>query len=207
MGEEVSSTEREGLRRRALVLVWIGEGWNGIEAVVGLWFALAVGSVALLAFGLDSVIELFAGLVLIWRLRGEWTGSGEARAERTALRLVGATFFLLAAYIAIHASATLLGLVPEPDRSLPGIVLIAASAAVMALLYWRKSRIAARLRSRALRAEAIEALICDVQDLTVLAGLALNALFGWWWADPVAALALVPLLLREGVESFGEDEG
>jgi divalent metal cation (Fe/Co/Zn/Cd) transporter len=199
----LSSVERNALRRRGLLLVWIGEGWNVLEAAVALWSAVAASSVALLAFGLDSLIEILAGLVLIWRLGREWK-EGEAEAESKALRILGVSFFVLAAYIAIQATTTLLGWFPEPQESPLGILLVVASAAIMTFLYVAKSRIARKLGSRALRAEAIESLVCDLQDLTVLAGLGLNALLGWWWADPVAAIALIPFLLKEGIESFSE---
>ena len=198
--------DRDALRRKGLRLVWIGEGWNAMEAVAAFVFAWLSASLALLAFGLDSIVELFAGIVLIWRLRGEWTGHEEAAVERRALKLIGVTFFLLAIYIAAQATATLLGYTARPNPSVPGIVLVIASAVVMTLLYVWKSKIARRLRSRALRAEAVESLVCDVQDLTVLAGLGLNALWGWWWADPLAALALVPLLVKEGWEALFGDE-
>jgi len=151
-------------------------------------------------------VELFAGVVLIWRLRGEWTGHEEAAAERRALRLVGFTFFLLSIYIAVQATATLLGYSARPNPSLPGIILVIASAVAMTILYVWKIDVAKRLGSRALRAEAVESLVCDVQDLTVLAGLGLNALWGWWWADPLAALALIPLLLKEGWEAVSGEE-
>ena len=198
--------DRDVLRQKGLRLVWIGEGWNAMEVVAALVFAWLSASFALLAFGLDSIVELFAGIVLIWRLRGEWTGREEANAERRALKLVGITFFLLAIYITVQATATLLGYFARPSPSIPGIVLVIASAIVMTLLFVWKSEIARRLGSRALRAEAVESLVCDVQDLTVLAGLGLNALWGWWWADPLAALALVPLLVKEGREALFGDE-
>lgn len=199
--------ERDSFKRRGLRLVWIGEAWNGFEAIGAFVFAGVSASLALLAFGLDSIVEVFAGLVLIWRLRGEWTGREEAAAERRALRIVGLTFFVLAIYISAQAVATLLGYFPEARPSVPGIALVIASAIAMTFLFVGKSRIARRLGSRALRAEAVESLVCDVQDLTVLAGLALNAWFGWWWADPVAAFALVPLLLLEGREALSGEEG
>jgi divalent metal cation (Fe/Co/Zn/Cd) transporter len=207
-GIEVTTKDvgREALRRKGLRLVWIGEGWNAMEAVAAFAFAWLSASFALLAFGLDSVVELFAGVVLIWRLRGEWTGQEEAAAERRALKLVGWTFFVLAIYISAQAVGTLVGYFPKPRESVPGIVLVIASAVVMTLLFVWKSDVAKRLGSRALRAEAVESLICDVQDLTVLAGLGLNVLFGWWWADPVAALALVPLLVHEGWEAVVSDD-
>ena len=205
-GATPDNGERGALRRKGLLLVWIGEGWNAGEAVAAFAFAWLSASFALLAFGFDSIVELFAGIVLIWRLRGEWTGHEEAAAERRALKLVGITFFVLAIYIAVQATATLLGYSARPNPSLPGIILAITSAVVMTLLYVWKSDVAKRLGSRALRAEAVESLVCDVQDLTVLAGLGLNALWGWWWADPVAALALIPILLREGWEAVSGEE-
>ena len=206
-GDPAATAERRvALRTRGLRLVWIGEGWNALEVVAAFAFAWTSASFALLAFGLDSIVELFAGIVLIWRLRGEWTGHEEAAAERRALRLIGITFFLLAIYISAQAVGTLLGYFERPRGSFPGIVLVIASAVVMTVLYVWKSEIAKRLGSRALRAEAVESLACDVQDLTVLVGLGLNALWGWWWADPLAALALVPILVREGWEALSPDE-
>ena len=195
--------QRESLRRTALTLVWIGEIWNLLEAGVALWSGIGAGSAALIAFGLDSCIELFAGGVLIWHLNREWRGEEEnEEAERRAHRILGFTFFLLAAFIAGQSAATLLGWLPRPDESLVGILLLVASAVVMTVLYFRKSSIARQLGSPALRAEAIETLVCDVQDLTLLIGLGLYALVGWWWADPVAALALIPFLVKEGREGL-----
>lgn len=199
---------KTGLRRRALLLVWIGEVWNIVEAGVAFWSGIAAGSIALLAYGLDALIELFAGAVLIWHLSREWQGQehDEAR-EKKALWLVGITFFVLSAYIVVQAVATLLGWLAEPRESLVGIVLVVASAVVMTLLFFGKTNLAQKLGSPALRAEAKESLACDLQDLTLLLGLGANALWGWWWADPVAALTLIPWLLKEGRESvFGKEE-
>ena len=192
------------LRKKALILVWIGELWNILEAGVALWAALLSSSVALLAFGLDSLIELFAGAVLIWRFSKE--ASNESSTERKALRLVGFTFFLLSGFILLQSSATLFGYSGEPRQSLPGVLITVSSAVLMTILFVFKKSIAQKLSSRALRAEAYESLMCDLQDLFVVAGLGLNILFGWWWADPVMALALVPFLVREGFESFREEE-
>jgi len=193
--------DRNTLRRNALILVWIGFLWNFLEAGVALWSAVAASSVALFAFGLDSIIEIFTGAVLIWRLnlRKE---QEEEEAESSALKVVGGTFFVLAAFVIFQTLATLTGFLFEPQASLAGIVLVIASALVMTVLYLEKSRLAKQLDSRALRAEAIESLMCDLQDLTILVGLGLNALFGWWWVDPIAALFLVPFFLKGGLESF-----
>ncbi|UCD26745.1 MAG: cation transporter [Candidatus Bathyarchaeota archaeon] len=197
----MSIFERKALRRRALILVWVGFAWNIVEAGVALWSAFIAGSVALLAFGLDSLIEIFAGALLIWRL-GIEESRQEEKAEVKALKLVGVPFFVLAGYVAFQSLATLTGFLVEPQESLVGIILVVVSAVVMTTLFLEKSRIAKKLGSRALRAEAVESLMCDLQDLTLLFGLGLNALFGWWWADPVAALLLIPFLLKEGLESI-----
>ncbi|PVX23322.1 MAG: hypothetical protein CW716_12430 [Candidatus Bathyarchaeum sp.] len=196
--------DRSSLQRKALILVWIGFLWNFLEAGIALWSAATSSSVALFAFGLDSIIEIFAGAVLIWRLNLK--DDKEQEAESRALKLVGVTFFLLAAFVAFQSVATLTGFLVVPQESFVGIVLVIASAVVMTVLYVWKTRLAKQLGSRALRAEAVESLMCDLQDLTVLAGLGLNVLFGWWWADPVAALVLIPFFIKEGREAFSDED-
>lgn len=171
---------------------------------VALWAGIDANSVALFAFGLDSIVELFAGAVLIRHLSYEWRGSENVVRERKALRLVGVTFLLLAVFIVFQSIATLSGWLPEPRGSPLGISLVITSAAVMFLLYLGKMPIAKKLGSGALRAEAIESLVCDLQDLTVLVGLGVNALLGWWWADPIAALALIPFLIKEARDVLGD---
>jgi len=191
------------LRKKALILVWIGEIWNVFEAIIAIWAALIAGSVALLAFGLDSIIELFAGAVLIWHFWKE-KEDPEGKTEKRALRLIGITFFLLAAFIIFQSIATLLGYFVAPRESIVGIFITISSAVLMTVLFFYKTRIAKQIGSRALRAEAYQSLICDLQDLVVVVGLGLNILFSWWWADPIMALALVPFLVKEGLESFEE---
>jgi divalent metal cation (Fe/Co/Zn/Cd) transporter len=195
------------LKKKALCFVWVGEIWNLIEAAVALWSGIRAGSVALIGFGLDSILELAAGGILIWRLQTTWEDHEEENtAERKAHKLIGITFFMLAGYILIQSLATLLGIFAEPRETTVGVILIVASAIVMTILYFKKMPIAEKLGSRALRAEAKETLFCDLQDLTVLVGLGANFLFGWWWADPVAALGLIPFLVKEGWEGvMGED--
>lgn len=199
---------RRSLRKWALLLVWVGEVWNVAEATVALWSARNADSVALLAYGLDSLIELFAGGVLIWHLSREWQErEHEEAAEKKAQRLVGITFFLLSVYIVVQSTGTLLGWFAEPRESLPGIMLVIASAVVMTAIFFPKLRLAKKLGSPALRGEAIESLVCDLQDFALLIGLGANALWGWWWADPVVAMALVPFLLKEGWEAVrGESD-
>lgn len=187
-----------------MLLVWIGEIWNVFEAAIALWSAWMASSVALFAFGLDSLIEIFAGAVLIWRFWKDKTD--ENSQERKALRLIGATFFLLSIIIFFQSIVTLLGYFSRPQESYTGILITILSAVLMTILFIFKNRIAKALNSRALRAEAYESLICDLQDLIVIAGLGLNILFGWWWADPIVALALIPFLIKEGLEAFRDED-
>jgi divalent metal cation (Fe/Co/Zn/Cd) transporter len=176
-------------------LEYLSLGWNVIEAAVALGAAAAAGSIALTGFGVDSVIEGISGGVLLWRLQ---THRADEERERRARRLVGLSFLLLAAYIAFEAAATLLRHEP-PRASIPGMVLSAASLAVMPLLARAKRRVAARLQSGALQADSRQTDLCAWLSGIVLGGLALNTLFGWWWADPVAGLLMVPIIVREGV--------
>ncbi len=205
-GDTLPPSRHAFLRRRALALVWKGLLWNIVEAAVALWAGLGASSVALIAFGLKSIIELVAGSVLVWQLRAKFDSEKEGKAERKAERIIGATFLLLAAYVVIDAGLALTGVLSEPEPSFWGVAIALSSVAVMSVLYVGKMRIAVPLQSRALRGEAIESLMCDVQDLTILVGLGLNALGGWWWADPVATLALVPFLVKEGRENLASDE-
>ncbi len=154
--------ESANLRKTALVLVIGGLLWNMVEAIVSLWAGVQAGSVAMLAFGLDSIVELLAGGVLVWRLRVDGNESDVEAAERRAQRLLGLSFFLLAIYVALHSGANLLGWLPEPQPSLAGVSIVAASAVVMAVLYVGKMRISVRMQSRSLRAEAMESLFCDL---------------------------------------------
>jgi divalent metal cation (Fe/Co/Zn/Cd) transporter len=192
------------LLRRALWLVVFTLAYNVIEAGVAVWSGMSAGSIALLGFGLDSVIECAASIVLLWRLSLELRGRDPhaiEAAERRSYRFVGATFLALATYVLVEAVLTLTG-GDHPESSVAGIVLAAVSLVVMPLLAWAKLRTASGLGSAALQAEAKETLACAYLSLTLLVGLALNAALGWWWADPVAALAMVPWLVREGVEGI-----
>ncbi len=169
---------------------------------------VVAGSIALVGFGLDSYIEVASRLVLIWRLRkhGFSNDEEEEAAEKKAIFFVGATFFLLALYVTYESGKKLL-LHEHPDESIIGIVLAIVSLIVMPWLAMYKKRIAAEIDSRALRADALETLACSYLSLTLLVGLGANALFGWWWADPVAALGMVYFLVREGWEAIEEGRG
>jgi divalent metal cation (Fe/Co/Zn/Cd) transporter len=189
-------------------LEYLTIAWNLIEGAVATGAALVSGSVALLGFGVDSFVESVSGSVLVWRLRAEAGGDqSEAaieRIERRAERLVGLSFFVLAAYIAFDAIATLVRQ-ERPDASLVGIVVAAVSIGVMLWLAGAKRRTAAELGSRALAADAEQTQACWYLSVVVLTGIGLNAFFGWWWADPVAALGVSVILLREGREAWSGD--
>jgi len=195
-------TEPARWRRIALGLVVATMAYNAIEAGVALWSGVVAASIALVGFGLDSVIELVAGAALLWRLSVEARGADHERveaSERAVHRVIGVTFLLLALYVTTEAGWGLWRH-EAAAGSLVGIILAVASLVVMPLVAWGKLRAARRLGSRALAAEAKETLACSYLSLTLLLGLGLNAALGWWWADPVAALAMVPWLIREGLE-------
>jgi divalent metal cation (Fe/Co/Zn/Cd) transporter len=200
-------SERALLLRRGLRLEALTVGWNVVEAVIAIAAARAAGSVALLGFGVDSVIESVSGGVLIWRLRAE-TGARDHRAierlDRRAHRLVGGSLFLLAGYVALHAIETLWGR-HRPDPSLVGVALTAVSAGVMMWLARAKRETARALGSRAMEADAFQTTACWWLSVTALVGMGLNAALGWWWADPVAALAMTYFLVQEGREAWKAD--
>ena len=169
-------------------------GWNVIEAAVAIGAGVVAGSIALVGFGADSVIESLSGAVLLWRLQ---THVADERRERRALQLVGGSFLLLAGYVAFESGRDLFQREP-PETSLVGIGLAVASLVVMPLLARAKRRLAARLDSRALAADSRQTDLCAWLSAILLGGLGLNALWGWWWADPVAARVMVPIIAREG---------
>ena len=196
----VQLSERHVLVRRGRDLAWLTIGWNSIEGLVASAAGLAAGSIALVAFGGDSYVEVAAGLVVLWRLSKERHGEAvSAAAELTAVRLIATTFLLLAVAVTVDASHKLLT-GEQPDGSLPGVLLTSVSLVVMPLLARAKRRVATEMGSRALAADAIETQLCVDLSGAFLVGLAANALLGWWWADPAAALAVAALAGKEGVE-------
>jgi divalent metal cation (Fe/Co/Zn/Cd) transporter len=190
---------RPALVRRGLTLNYLTIGYNVVEAVVALSAGIAAGSVALLGFGLDSVIEVTASGAAQWRLRADLDASRRERVERTTLRIIGWSFLALAAYVVLDSANALLRR-EAPERSVVGLVLLALSAIVMPILARAKRRVARAMSSRALEADATQTSLCAYLSVIALAGVALNAALGWWWADPVAALAMVPIIAKEGVE-------
>lgn len=195
--------------RIALSLVGVTALYNVIEAGIALASGVAAGSIALVGFGLDSVIECAAAGVVLWRLSVEARGAEPEQVEQSehrVMRFVGVTFLLLAVYVLGEAGWTLWS-ADEPHESVVGIVLAAASLVIMPLIAWGKLRAAREVGSGALRAEAKETLACAWLSAALLLGLVANAAAGWWWADPVAALVMVPWLVREGIEGIvGEED-
>ena len=191
-------------RELAIRLVVATMVYNSLEASIAVWSGIDAGSIALLGFGLDSVIELAAAGALLWRLRVEDAGAPPDTVEATenrVLRFIGATFLILAAYVVIEAAGSILAR-ERPTESAVGIALAIASLVVMPLVSLGKFRAANALGSESLRAEAKETLACSYLSLTLLLGLVANAAAGWWWADPVAALLMVPWLAHEGLEGL-----
>jgi len=182
--------------------------YNIIEAAVALWSGYSASSTALVGFGFDSIIESAAAGVLLWRVRVESAGASPGQiehAERRVHRFVGITFFLLSFYVLIDAITTLFNH-SLPEKSLVGIIVAALSLLIMPILAFYKFKAADHLASNALRSEAKETLACSYLSFTLLLGLILHSFFGYWWADPVAALLMVPWLIKEGFEGFEDDD-
>ena len=188
------------LRRRGLRLEYLTISWNAVEAVVAVGSGIVAGSIALVGFGFDSLIEVFAASVVVWEFRG----LSEER-ERRALRLIAISFFVLTAYVIFESARDLL-VRAEPRESIPGIVLALVSLSVMPLLARAKRKTGKALGSATLVADAAQTMLCALLSAILLAGLVLNATLGWWWADPLAALGIASLALREGVEAWRGDE-
>lgn len=197
----MSTPDVAGLRRRGFWLEYASMAWMTVEAAVAVTAGIAASSVALVGFGLDSVIEFCAAAIVVWQLRG----GGEER-ETRAVKLIGVTFFALAAYLAvesIHDLATQ----SRPGQSVAGLAVTAAALVVMPLLALAKHRTGRALGNRTLIADAAESAFCAFTSGAALLGVGLNAGLGWWWADPVAALVIAALAVKEGLEAWeGEDE-
>jgi divalent metal cation (Fe/Co/Zn/Cd) transporter len=192
------------LVRRGLWLNYLTLAYNTVEAVVAIAAGLVAGSVALLGFGVDSGIEVTASVAAQWRLRADVDPVRRERVERVTHRIIGVSFLLLAAYVAVDSVTTLWGR-EAPEPSTVGLAVLALSVVVMPILARAKRRVARALQSRALEADAAQTSLCAYLSVIALAGVGLNAAFGWWWADPAAALAMVPIIGKEGIEGLRGD--
>jgi divalent metal cation (Fe/Co/Zn/Cd) transporter len=189
------------LRRRGFWLEYASMAWMAVEAAVAIASGIIASSIALIGFGLDSVIEFFAAAVVIWQLRSTVSEERETR----ALRLIGVTFFALAAYLAIESITDLVSQ-QRPGQSAAGIVVTAAALVVMPVLALAKRRTGRQLGNQALIADAAESAFCAFTSAAALIGIGLNAWLGWWWADPAAALVIAGLAVREGIEAWTPDD-
>ena len=193
------------LYKRGLLLEYFTVGYNIIEAIVSIAFGGMVNSIALIGFGLDSIVESLSGLVLIWRLRQHQkvTEEEEERVEKKAMKFIAITFIVLALYV-LFQSVKKLVFQEIPYPSLPGIIIAIASIVVMPTLTLQKYRIGKKINSKALIADSKETLACFFLSLALLLGLGLNYLSGFWQADPIVGIIIVVFLLREGIESWKE---
>lgn len=201
----MNSPVDERLYRRGLWLEYFTVAYNMAEAAVSIVFGVLAGSIALVGFGLDSIVESLSGGILIWRLRqhGKCSEEYEERIEKRAMRFVAVSFFILGAYI-LYESVNKLVSSEVPDASLPGIIIAVASLIVMPLLAWQKIRVGKAIGSQALIADSKETLACAALSVALLLGLGANYLFGFWQADPLAGLVIVFFLVREGREVWQE---
>ena len=203
---ETTSPDRPRLLAWATALAIFTIAYNLGEGAIAITAALVARSQALLGFGFDSAVESISASVFLWRLRAERRDPERAeRVQHQATRLIGISFFILAAVVAFEALRSLIRGEP-PDASPVGIALTAASLIVMPILAWKKRQVATELDSRAGLADSAQTFACVYLSAVVLAGLILNSLLGWWWADPAAALGIVSLLLNEGREALFDDD-
>jgi len=186
----------------ARLLAWLGVGWHGVEAAIAVLAGLAAGSIALVGFGADSVIEALAGFIVIWRFTGARARSEEA--ELRAQKLIAASFFLLAAYIGVESIRSLIGR-EEPATSWVGLGLALVTTITMPLLGRAKAHVGKRLGSSATASEGRQNLLCAYLSVALLVGLGANAFLGWWWADPLTALLIAGVAVKEGWETWRGD--
>jgi divalent metal cation (Fe/Co/Zn/Cd) transporter len=198
---DVLAVGRPALVRRGLWLNYLTLGYNAVEAVVSLAAGVVAGSVALVGFGVDSVIEVMASAAAQWRLRADLDPDRRVRVELVTRRAIGVSLLTLALYVGIDSTLTLLAR-EAPERSLLGCLILGLSLVVMPLLARGKRKVAHALGSRALDAEATQTSVCAWLSAIALAGVGLNAAAGWWWADPAAALAMTPVIVWEGLAAL-----
>jgi len=200
----VEQTHRTNLVRRGLNLEYLTIAYNSLEGLIAIVAGFIAGSIALVGFGFDSVIEVTSGAVLLWRLHADIDEEWRERVEAVTLRIVGVCFLALALYVGYEAISSLVYR-ESPERSVPGILLAVASLIVMPLLARAKREVARNMNSGAMMADTKQTEFCTYLSATLLGGLLINALFGWWWADPVAALVMVPIIAKEGITALRGD--
>lgn len=201
MNQAAFTAKRADLVRRGRYLEYFTIGYNSLEGLIAVAAGLVAGSIALVGFGFDSLIEVTSGAILVWRLRADVDEARRERIEAISLRLVGACFVLLAIYVTYDSAKSLIKH-EAPQESIVGIALAAVSVVVMPLLVRAKRKVARGINSGALMADSKQTELCTYLSAILLVGLLLNTFLGWWWADPVAALIMVPIIVKEGIEGL-----
>ena len=196
--------DRRAVTRRGKQLEYFTIGWNSLEGLVAVVAGVLAGSISLVGFGVDSFIEVTSGSVLLWRMSVDADVQKRERREKLSLMIVGVCFLALATYVGYESISDLVSR-KAPEHSIPGIVLACVSLIVMPLLSRAKKKVGSELGSAAMRADAKQTDFCVYLSAILLLGLVLNATLGWWWADPTAALIMVPLIAKEGVEAMKGD--
>lgn len=200
MSASLTTARRAGLHRRVRFIVGFTITYNVLEAVIALWAGCLASSAALIGFGLDSVVEVLSAAAVAW----QFSRKDPERWERATVRLVGIAFFALAAYVTVDAVLSLIRM-EGPEHSPLGLGITALSLIIMALLAWFEVRVGRELNSKSVIADAKQLILCVYLSGAVFVGLALNSLFGWWWADSAAALVVAVLAVREGIEAWRGD--
>lgn len=198
---QVGAGDRASLVRRGRRLEYFTIVYNSLEGLIAVVAGLVAGSIALVGFGFDSLIEVTSGSVLLWRLHADINEERRERVEAISLRIVGVCFAVLAIYVSYDSVKSLIRR-EAPEESVVGIVLAAVSLVIMPLLVRAKRKVARSINSGALMADSKQTELCTYLSAILLGGLLLNALLGWWWADPAAALVMVPIIIKEGIEAL-----
>src|ERR1700692_3391809 len=192
---------RQAVAHRGRRLEYFTIVWNSLEGLIAVAAGIVAGSISLVGFGMDSFIEVISGATLLWRMSVDADVEGRERNEKLSLRIVGGCFVTLAVYIAYESVSDLIRKT-SPAHSIPGIVLACVSLVVMPILSRAKKKVGNALNSAAMNADARQTDFCVYLSAILLVGLLLNAAFGWWWADPVAALIMVPIVAKEGFDGM-----
>jgi len=194
-----ATSDRQTIAKRGTRLSYFTIAWNSLEGLIAVVAGTVAGSISLVGFGIDSFIEVISGATLLWRMTVDADVQSRERNERLSLRIVGICFFFLAVYVAYESCSDFIGR-KAPGRSIAGIILACISLVVMPILSRAKKKVGYELRSAAMNADARQADFCVYLSAILLSGLLLNATLGWWWADPAAALIMVPIIAKEGLD-------
>ena len=198
---QIENSNRPALIKKGRYLEYFTIGYNSLEGLIAVAAGLMAGSIALVGFGFDSLIEVTSGAVLLWRLHADFDEGRRERVEAISLRIVGVCFVVLAVYVSYDSIKSLIRR-EAPEESVVGILLAAVSLIIMPMLVRAKRKVARGINSGALMADSKQTELCTYLSAILLVGLVLNALLGWWWADPVAALIMVPIIIKEGIEGL-----